>query len=200
MEETKLFFTPLWRHSMRENGSDWVSRRNAMLEKIYALMKAEEGVRKTNFGGWQSDDDLFKFDEFEWLLENIITLGNTLAPEFCTNKQFNDGHLWANVNGKGNFNAMHTHPESILSGTVYLKFDGEEQGIIEFFDAREGSPTAHWQCYTQFEEKNLLTNDVYSVVPKEGDILFFPGWLKHWVSPNQSDEDRVSISFNMSIQ
>ena len=132
--------------------------------------------------------------------ENIIALGNTLAPEFCTNKQFNDGHLWANVNGEGNFNAMHTHPESILSGTVYLKFDGEEQGIIEFFDAREGSPTAHWQCYTQFEEKNLLTNDVYSVVPKEGDILFFPGWLKHWVSPNQSDEDRVSISFNMSIR
>ncbi|MCZ6664864.1 MAG: TIGR02466 family protein [Gammaproteobacteria bacterium] len=200
MEETKLFFTPLWRHSMRATASDWVSRRNAMLEKIYALMEAEEGVQKTNFGGWQSDEDLFKFDEFEWLLDNIIALGNTLAPEFCTDKQFNDGHLWANVNGKGNFNAMHTHPEAILSGTVYLKFDGEEQGGIEFFDAREGSPTAHWPCYTQFEEKNLFTSYVHSVVPEEGDILFFPGWLKHWVSPNLTDEDRVSISFNMSIR
>jgi uncharacterized protein (TIGR02466 family) len=200
MEQTKLFFTPLWRHSLSDAAGEWASRRDEMLEKIYGLKEAEQGAQKTNFGGWQSDDDLFKFEQFRWLLDSIIALGNTLAPEFCTDKKFNDGHLWANVNGPGDFNAMHTHPESILSGAVYLKFDSEEQGIIEFFDAREGSPTSQWQCYMQFEDKNAFTEPVHSVVPREGDILFFPGWAKHWVSPNLSDHDRVSVSFNMSIR
>ena len=31
----------------------------------------------------------------------------------------------------------------------------------------------------------------------EGDLVLFPGWLKHAVAPNKSYEDRISISFNV---
>ena len=33
--------------------------------------------------------------------------------------------------------------------------------------------------------------------PEEGRMYIFPGWLEHGVEPNQSTEDRVSISFNV---
>ncbi len=200
MKQEKLFYTPLWQASLLDVTTGWDAHNKVMLDKLYALAESERGVEKTNFGGWQSDDDLYKYGEFGWLLDTIIKLGNELAPEFGTKKEFNDGHLWANINVKGGFNIVHTHPDAILSGAVYLKIEKEDQGLIEFFDAREGSPTAHWQCYTQFEEKNAFTTNVHSVAPKEGDILFFPGWLKHWVSPNLTDQDRVSISFNMSMR
>jgi len=199
MKQKQLFYSPLWQENLAQLFSEWPVNSKTMVEKIYSLAEKEQGVDKTNFGGWQSDDDLYKYEEFGWLLENIIELGNQLAPEFGTSKTFNDGHLWANINSKNDFNIVHTHPDAILSGAVYLKISQEDQGLIEFFDAREGSPTAHWQCYTQFEEKTDLTTSVHSVAPQEGDILFFPGWLRHWVSPNLTSEDRISISFNMSM-
>jgi ectoine hydroxylase-related dioxygenase (phytanoyl-CoA dioxygenase family) len=34
----------------------------------------------------------------------------------------------------------------------------------------------------------------------EGDLLIFPGYLPHKVKENQSDEDRVVISFNVDIK
>ena len=52
----------------------------------------------------------------------------------------------------------------------------------------------------QLPEHNEMTEPVHTIVPQEGDVLFFPGWLKHWVSPNTTELDRISISFNMSIR
>ena len=34
----------------------------------------------------------------------------------------------------------------------------------------------------------------------EGDLLIFPGYLPHKVAKNQSDEDRIVISFNVDIK
>ena len=31
----------------------------------------------------------------------------------------------------------------------------------------------------------------------EGRMLFFPAWLKHWVSPFRSDVTRISVSGNV---
>ena len=200
MEEFRLFYTPVWRANLSGRSEQWSSLQRAMIDKVYALADAEAGVEKTNFGGWQSTDDLFKHSEFSWLLNNLIEVANEIVPAFGTTRGINDGHLWANLNRKGDFNAMHNHPDSFLSGAAYLKYEREEQGVIEFFDARAGSPTASWACYMQLREQNDMTEAVHTVVPREGDVLFFPGWLQHWVSPNMTDSDRISISFNMSIR
>ena len=197
MKETKLFYSPLWEADLTELGADWDQHRARMLDKVFELEKSEHGVEKTNFGGWQSHDELYVHDEFGWLIDQIMRLSNEVAPEYDSALVFNNGHLWANVNRAGNFNAMHTHPNSLLSGVVYLQTSGSEQGVIEFMDCREGSPTTHWQGFSGFAQSTPFTEGVHSVAPKEGTILFFPGWLKHWVSPNLSDTERVSLSFNI---
>ena len=35
------------------------------------------------------------------------------------------------------------------------------------------------------------------IVPQEDMILFFPSWLEHDVEENQSNEERISIGFNI---
>ena len=35
---------------------------------------------------------------------------------------------------------------------------------------------------------------------KEGDLLLFPAYLPHKVAKNESDEDRIVISFNVDIK
>lgn len=199
MKEMRLFYTPVWQTNIAENEADWPTLRAAMLACIANLVSEQKGVQRTNFGGWQSDDDLYKYREFGWLTQRIMALANDVAPHFSSKANFDDGILWANVNRRGDFNAMHTHPDAILSGCIYLKVDSPEQGAIQFLDAREGSPTAHWRCYTRLNDATPLTEQAVTVTPREGDILFFPGWLKHWVTPNLTDEERVSVAFNIRM-
>ena len=111
---------------------------------------------------------------------------------FLTTNPFSSKNLF-------DFNAMHTHPDAVLSGCIYLKVDSPEQGVIQFLDAREGSPTAHWRCYTKLNDSTPLTEQAVTVSPREGDILFFPGWLRHWVTPNLTDQERVSVAFNIRM-
>tara|TARA_B110000261_G_scaffold48825_1_gene57559 strand:- start:663 stop:791 length:129 start_codon:yes stop_codon:yes gene_type:complete len=35
---------------------------------------------------------------------------------------------------------------------------------------------------------------------EEGDLLIFPGYLPHKVRANESNEDRIVISFNVDIK
>ena len=38
------------------------------------------------------------------------------------------------------------------------------------------------------------------VIPaKQGGLLLFPGWLEHGVNMNNSDEDRISVSFDITF-
>jgi len=35
---------------------------------------------------------------------------------------------------------------------------------------------------------------------EEGDLLLFPGYLPHKVAKNESEEDRIVISFNVDVK
>ena len=34
--------------------------------------------------------------------------------------------------------------------------------------------------------------------PEDNKLILFPSWLEHDVEPSKSDEDRISIAFNVS--
>ena len=36
--------------------------------------------------------------------------------------------------------------------------------------------------------------------PKKNDILFFPSWLTHEVEKNNSQKERIVISFNLELK
>ncbi|MBX9607112.1 MAG: 2OG-Fe(II) oxygenase family protein [Gammaproteobacteria bacterium] len=199
MHERRLFYTPLWQTSMVDTEPRWTLMRQAMLDRIGQLVRSEPSVSKSNFGGWQSEDDLYRHREFEWLIERILERANEIAPSYTPEGRFDGGVMWANVNGRFNFNSVHLHADSLLSGVIYLKVAREDQGVIQFFDAREGAPASYWRSFARLEQETELTQGVVTVTPREGDILFFPGWLKHWVTPNLTDEPRVSVSFNLSM-
>jgi uncharacterized protein (TIGR02466 family) len=196
MREDKLFYSPLWQEDLSTNGQ-WKAARDDMLRRIAELERTGKGVEKTNFGGWQSENDIYQYREMSWLLEQIMLLSNQVAPTFSPSFRFNNGTMWANINRRGHFNAVHTHPGALLSGVVYLKVESELQGTLQFFDCREGGPTTHWNGFTALPELTEFTEDVHSVAPREGAILFFPSWLRHWVTPNQTDIERISIAFNV---
>ena len=38
------------------------------------------------------------------------------------------------------------------------------------------------------------------VNPTEGELILFPGWLDHGVQTNDTDDERVSVSFNIRFE
>ena len=47
---------------------------------------------------------------------------------------------------------------------------------------------------------NFLNYDEYvKYEPSEGSLLLFPTFFEHQVEPNNSNEDRISVSFNLSL-
>jgi ectoine hydroxylase-related dioxygenase (phytanoyl-CoA dioxygenase family) len=54
--------------------------------------------------------------------------------------------------------------------------------------------------YPEVLQNNQLNAQVAGLEVNEGDLLIFPGYLPHKVGMNESDQDRVVISFNVEIK
>ena len=53
--------------------------------------------------------------------------------------------------------------------------------------------------FPKIAKKNDLNSNTRGLDIKEGDLLFFPSYLPHRVGKNESDEDRIVISFNINV-
>jgi len=98
--------------------------------------------------------------------------------------------MWANILRSGGFNIEHNHPGYFMSGVFYANAP-KNSGKIFFRDPR---PVADWCGDSSLY--HLLNSD-YAIEPKDNMLLLFPSWLYHRVEQNNSEEDRISISFNI---
>lgn len=102
---------------------------------------------------------------------------------------------WVNINTRGNSNRRHTHSDGInfLSGVFYLTVP-EKSGNIRFYDPKQPVyySMADLRYYGLGESEHT-----YVIPAKENRLLYFPCWLEHEVEPNNTDEERISISFNL---
>ena len=97
----------------------------------------------------------------------------------------------------GGEHALHSHPDSILSGVFYLKIPEAAPPII-FNDPRD-----HYK-YIQYPIKFGNPRDMYKLLPEyvinptEGMILMWPSWLEHQVPASKCSDERIAIAFNVN--
>jgi uncharacterized protein (TIGR02466 family) len=102
---------------------------------------------------------------------------------------------WAVVNGKYGSNQYHQHPHAIISGVYYVQTQ-EKSGALIFRDPR---PVAAMMA-PPITQRSAWTELTRAYQPQAGRMLLFPSWLEHGVGTNESDEDRIAISFNISFR
>jgi uncharacterized protein (TIGR02466 family) len=102
---------------------------------------------------------------------------------------------WANVNGPGASNVVHTHPHCFLSGVYYVQAD-PDSGHVFFLDPRPAAP----MIAPPVSGHTAWTYNQVRYEPKPGRMQIFPSWLQHGVEPNRSTKDRVCISFNVGLK
>ena len=108
-------------------------------------------------------------------------------------------NVWINMNNKGGYNEVHTHPGCIMSGVYYVKVPNGDCGQIAFH--RDGMDA--YLLHSLGVAEDMSTGEAphcsatWSYPPVENRLFVFPAWLSHGVRENLTDEDRISISFNL---
>lgn len=103
--------------------------------------------------------------------------------------------MWVNILGEGGHHSGHIHPGSVISGTFYVRVpDGA--GRIKFEDPRLTMMMAAPQLTEDAPED--ARRFVY-INPAEGQCLLWESWLRHEVMPGETEEARISISFNYGL-
>lgn len=178
---------------------DGASELNKALEKLIQKLKSEDpaGISNSNKNGWHSVADFHRQSapEVNQLNQLILAaIGNYLkqydkAFDF---KDFNVRiHSWANVNALGGSNLMHCHPNSLISGTYYVKVPPKNIPKIRFLNV---SGVQHLKNISDLGENFI--RDSYAFSPSPGDLVVFPSNVWHSVDTNQSEHERISIAFN----
>jgi uncharacterized protein (TIGR02466 family) len=167
------------------------------LELCYTeRQKNLNGVKISNYGGWQSGNilDNNKSNDLIDAIEDQINFCMQSQFDLQKNKKFKLDNLWINISKKNNYNYSHNHPMSYYSGVYYIQCP-ENCGNIVFEDSSNNVVDLLYRNQKIKEDNKMFENYYYNV--KEGLMILFPSNLMHRVEPNQSDEDRISISFNL---
>jgi uncharacterized protein (TIGR02466 family) len=104
--------------------------------------------------------------------------------------------IWANRTKKFQFHHKHYHPNSIVSGILYLNVN-QGYGQTHFF-----MKDPWWHVHNEGFLKLTEGNNDYAVeiqgapIPEEGKLVIFPSSIMHTTHPHTSLEDRFTISFN----
>ena len=196
MNKPNLFFpTPVW--TLQLDNYQLIN------EEMYKFIKNtqskdEKGISKSNIKGWHSKDFNMQENEPKNFIKFILPAIEQVITDMNWEKQkqsININNMWAIINTGGSANLRHQHGNSTISGAYYVRAP-KNSGDIVFYDPRP----APVYTYPKAVNPNLLNAQVNGISPKEGALVLFPSYLDHSVNENLSNEERIVISFNITIQ
>ena len=182
MRRHDFFQTPIWIDKLNIDN-------NKLINEMKIFQKNNIGTSVSNAGGYQGQN----FFNQE-LNDNILRT----IPKNSKELNISHIHFWININKKGDYNIKHNHPSSDLSGVLWIKCP-KKCGDIIFDNPSNFQDSDTLESYTQEFKNRTNFYNTYFFTPTEGRILVFPAHLNHRVSPNESHEDRISVSFNIRL-
>ena len=190
-----LFPTPVWTTRL-ENYMTINKRMYSFIKKNQN--KDLKGINKSNNKGWHSKDFNLQDDEPKEFIKNISPSIQKVMKDMnwdIHRQTIKISNMWAIINTGGSSNSRHQHGNSTISAAYYVRAP-KNCGDIVFYDPRP----APVFCYPATVSSNLLNAQVNGITPNEGALILFPSYVDHSVNENLSNEERIVISFNITIQ
>jgi uncharacterized protein (TIGR02466 family) len=186
---------------------------NAELRELF-LAKAGEGERYANPEPYtHRNEALFEsnFRLFDWPqpcvqrlrdfcwsnLYRLIRAVNNYDTEMLARLHM-ASESWFHVTRKGGYFGPHNHPLHSWSGVYCVSHHGDDpesdSGKLTFID-----PLMQFNMYVDMANFKLqppfqMGTRMYRLSP--GDLVLFPSWLLHEVTPYEGDDVRITVAFN----
>jgi uncharacterized protein (TIGR02466 family) len=182
----------------REDHPEWVEPMTELVDQIFTSKDKNVNPNfyangETTYGTRNLHDE----SEFLPFLEFVKHKG----AEFLEQQGFDSGKvpwkpfLFANSFLQGSAHPKHLHSQCTLSGIFYLRTPPGSSNIVfypnqpfkDFFD----------YMFHQKDPTNWYGQQKTEYRPYPGLLLLWPAWLYHEVPPNNSNEPRTSLVFNL---
>lgn len=140
----------------------------------------------TSDGKYEIVSDIEFSNLNDWVNKQVI--------EYCENLNINTNTLsnngsWFNIYNKNDFQETHVHPSSVISAIYVLTCDYD--GAKIYFN----SPINNMYHVKKSRQKvEMVDQIICKSIP--GTLLIFPSYLPHAVERHESDNIRISLSYN----
>jgi len=184
-----MFPTLVWKFELKAEFHDAIDAK--ILATLEELRRDSPMLDRGQ--GWQSDQMLHRRPE----LHDLYVCASSQAKSILRFWRIGEDAIeitgsWATVLAKGAMHKAHTHPNNFLSGVYYVR-TSQGADTIQFHDPRTQARVIR----PPVVELTAENTDQVVVRVKNGTLLMFPSYLEHSVDANMSDEERISISFNV---
>ena len=106
--------------------------------------------------------------------------------------------IWKNTYNKDGFQEVHDHVDheknAHVSGCIFLEDQTKDTSKFYFYN-RDNTELTLWR---EIMNDERLQNKWFPNI-KAGDIIFFPSYMLHGVTPHKLRKPRTTISFNLQF-
>lgn len=150
--------------------------------------------KQHNNEGNTTSDDSYVFNNIE--LKGLSDFCETSIAEYLKqiyaptkDVKLRITQSWLNYTKPGQWHHKHAHPNSFVSGVLYIKANRETDKIYFYKDGYKqiSLPTENW---------NLYNSESWWFESVAKELILFPSSLTHMVQPVQGEDTRISLSFN----
>jgi len=183
-----IFPTPIMKFNIGRNFSD---------EELNFVNKCENNCNK-NFGN-KSTDDSYILKNAELIDINIFCI-NALNTFF--NKIYNPisdieiyiTQSWINYTYNNQYHHIHTHPNSLVSGVLYINAEKKSDNITF-------SRSNNYKMIEIYPKSyNDYNTDEVDFKVGTGELLLFLSNLQHRVEVKKTKTPRISLAFNSFVK
>ena len=116
--------------------------------------------------------------------------------------------IWSNIQEAREYNPIHQHTGN-FSFVIYTRNDLEDLSVEELQDNEYDNKIVDYENQKPlaglielfYGEGNWMNWTSFTHVPKRGDILIFPSWLRHTVYAHyETGKIRISVAGNVSFK
>lgn len=183
--------------------------KQALIRRILELREASDNYVNAD-RSWTGDvhgvDTLHNDSEFAWLSEQVALNVLQYLDKLGHDLDKYDLYLqrsWPVIAGNGQAVTPHTHPTAHLSAVYYVSIPGQgKAGDLIFLN--QASPNEPFEGVSShmtngYKKINKFNAPTAHFRPTEGQLIIFPSSANHAVEANQTDEMRISISYDLVL-
>lgn len=156
--------------------------------------------RRKNIGNIRSvEDNILEHKELEnvkkFIQSGIDMYVKHIISPTNENLEFYITQSWTNYTDTGDFHHKHAHPNSLISGCLYVNADKDADSIT-FYNPH--SP--YKRISIPSKQFNPYNSESWWIPIETGELIMFDSSTEHMVENTKSTETRISIAFNVFVK
>ena len=191
------FSTLIWNKQIEEKKL----YQEKFIEYAYKLKKEESSEYNSNTSSYQSK--LLNLKEpiinnfVKDIEKHLINYINVYEVVSWWSVEIDD--MWININQKNDYLLPHMHSQKDFSGVFMLKCPKNSGSLV----LQNPDSGLDYKKFYVKNKRNFVYNSYncheFFIEPSELKLILFPSHIKHYVTKNETDDDRITVAFDFNV-